>query len=96
MSATNPRSLLRHFAATLGQSPPDYLHGLRVARAQVLLETTSSSVEEVARSCGYQDLGTFRRLFVRLTGELPAAYREHCRLRTSRKRWRGAAAGNPP
>ena len=93
-AATSPRSLLRHFAAALGQSPLDYLHGLRVARAQVLLETTYISVEEVARSCGYQDLGTFRRIFVRVTGELPAAYREHYRLRTSRKRWRGAVAGN--
>jgi transcriptional regulator GlxA family with amidase domain len=95
-AATSPRSLLRHFAVALGQSPLDYLHGLRVARAQVLLETTYTSVEEVARSCGYQDLGTFRRIFLRVTGELPAAYREHYRLRTSRKRWRGAATGNPP
>jgi len=40
--------------------------------------------------CGYQDTGTFRRLFVKGTGELPAAYRDLYRLRTSRKRWRGA------
>jgi len=60
-----------------------------VARARVLLETTYASVEQVARMCGYQDLGTFRRIFVRAAGELPAAYREHYRLRTSRKRWRG-------
>lgn len=69
----------------------DYLHGLRVARARILLETTYSSVEQVAHMCGYQDLGTFRRIFVAATGELPATYREHNRLRTSRKRWRGTA-----
>lgn len=90
-AATSPRTLLRHFASTLGQSPLDYLHGLRVARARILLETTYSSGEQVAHMCGYQDLGTFRRIFVAATGELPATYREHNRLRTSRKRWRGTA-----
>lgn len=89
-AATSPRSLLRHFASAHAQSPLDYLHGLRVARARVLLETTYVSVEEVAGMCGYQDVGTFRRIFRRLTKELPAGYRERYRLRTSRKRWTGA------
>jgi len=89
-AATSARTLLRHFAAAHGQSPLDYLHALRVARACVLLETTYSSVEQIALMCGYQDTGTFRRLFVKGTGELPAAYRDLYRLRTSRKRWRGA------
>lgn len=89
-AATSPRTLLRHFAATLGQSPLDYLHGLRVARARVLLETTYSSVEQIALMCGYLDPGSFRRIFRKSVGELPATYREHYRLRTSRKRWRGA------
>lgn len=88
-AATSPRTLLRHFAAALGQSPLDYLHALRMARARVLLETTYSSVEQVALMCGYQDPGSFRRIFLKGTGELPAAYREHYRLRTSRKRWHG-------
>jgi transcriptional regulator GlxA family with amidase domain len=60
-----------------------------VAQARVLLETTYDSVDRVAHACGYQDVGTFRRIFQRATGELPAAYRERYRLRTSRKRWRG-------
>lgn len=88
-AATSPRTLLRHFAAALGHSPLDYLHGLRVARARILLETTYSSVEQIALMCGYQDPGSFRRIFRTHTGELPADYRAHYRLRTSRKRWRG-------
>ena len=60
-----------------------------MARARVLLETTYVSVEQVAQMCGYQDAGTFRRIFQRQTKELPAAYRERYRLRTSRKRWAG-------
>lgn len=90
-AATSPRTLLRHFAATYGQSPLDHLHGLRVARARVLLETTYLPVEQVAQACGYQDVGTFRRIFTRATDERPADYREQHRLRTSRKRWGGQA-----
>ena len=89
-AATSPRTLLRHFASAYSQSPLDYLHSLRVARARVLLETTYVSVEQVGQMCGYQDTGTFRRLFARQTGELPAAYRARYSLRTSRKRWVGA------
>ena len=88
-AAISTRSLLRHFASAHEQSPLDYLHGLRVARARVLLETTYVSVEQVAQMCGYQDAGSFRRVFQRLTKELPAGYRERYRLRTSRKRWPG-------
>jgi len=88
-AATSPRTLLRHFSSVYGQSPLDYLHSLRVVRARVLLETTYVSVDQVARMCGYQDAGTFRRIFSRLTHELPATYRERYRLRTSRQRWSG-------
>jgi len=90
-AATSPRSLLRWFSRVYGQSPLDYLHGLRVAHARVLLETTYIGVEQMAHLCGYQDVGTFRRVFSRLTGDMPAAYRERFRLRTSRKRWRSAS-----
>lgn len=90
-AATSPRTLLRHFAATYGKSPLDHLHALRVAHARVLLETTYLPVEQVAHACGYQDVGTFRRIFTRATGERPADYREQHRLRTSRKRWGGQA-----
>ena len=87
--ATSTRTLLRHFSATHGQSPLQYLHSLRIARAQVMLETTYLPVDQVAQACGYTDVGTFRRLFLRATQELPAAYREHYRLRTLRTRWSG-------
>lgn len=89
-AATSPRTLLRWFANVYRQSPLDYLHGLRVSQACVLLQTTYASVEQVAHSCGYQDVGTFRRIFMRQTGSLPADYRERFRLRTSRKRWSDA------
>lgn len=48
-------------------------------------------VEQVAHACGYQDVGTFRRIFTRATGQRPADYRAQHRLRTSRRRWGGQA-----
>ncbi|GDX58347.1 hypothetical protein LBMAG30_25100 [Comamonadaceae bacterium] len=87
--AASPRTLLRHFASSHQQSPLLYLQGLRMARARVLLETTYLPVDQLALACGYTDAGTFRRHFLRTSGELPATYRQHNRLRTSRARWLG-------
>ena len=90
-ATTSARTLLRHFEATHGVSPVNYMHQQRVTRAKVLLETTYLSIEQVAQACGYTDTGSFRRVFQKITGGLPALYREQYRLRTSRRRWRQGA-----
>ncbi|WP_423460068.1 GlxA family transcriptional regulator [Ottowia sp. VDI28] len=91
-AATSPRTLLRWFSQVHGQTPLQYLHGLRVAQAQVLLQTTYLTVEAVARQCGYGDVGSFRKVFTRATSETPTAYRQRFLLRTSRKQWTGPQA----
>ena len=93
-AATSARTLLRHFEATHGVTPLTYLHQQRMNRAKVLLETTYLSIEQVAQACGYADTGSFRRIFQKITGGLPALYREQYRLRTSRRRWRQGAVTN--
>lgn len=87
-AAVSTRTLLRHFQQELSQSPLDYLHGLRCARAKVLLELTLESVPSIAVACGYADPAAFRRIFVRHTGIAPAEYRRRHALRAPRKRWR--------
>ncbi|MBX7071062.1 MAG: helix-turn-helix domain-containing protein [Microthrixaceae bacterium] len=69
------RTLLRRFGAEAGTSPLVRLHDLRVARAQRLLESTDLSSDDVMRSVGYRDAGSFRRQFVTRVGITPAAYR---------------------
>ena len=86
-AATSPRTLLRWFAQVYGQTPQDYLHSLRIAQAQALLQTTYLTVENVAQQCGYSDTGSFRKVFVRLCGVTPGVYRARFRLRTTRKQW---------
>lgn len=91
-AATSPRTLLRWFAQVHGQTPQDYLHRLRIAQAQVLLQTTYLTVEDVAQQCGYADTASFRRIFSRHSGTTPGAYRKRFSLRTTRKQWTGREA----
>ena len=87
-ASVSPRTLLRHFREELGHSPLDHLHGLRCARARVLLEITLESIPTIALACGYADPAAFRRVFARHTGLSPAAYRQRHTLRAPRRRWR--------
>lgn len=88
-AATSPRTVLRWFADAHGQTPLDYLHGLRVAQAQALLQSSYLSVEAVALQCGYADAGSLRKIFVRLVGVTPGVYRQRFQLRTRRRQWAG-------
>lgn len=92
--SVSPRTLLRHFQQELGHSPLDHLHGLRCARARVLLEITLESIPSIALACGYGDPAAFRRIFARHTGMAPLDYRKRHALRTPRRRWR-VDAGQP-
>lgn len=87
-ASVSPRTLLRHFQQELAQSPLDYLHSLRCARARVMLEVTLESVPSIATACGYADPAAFRRIFARYTGVAPSEYRQRHTLRAPRRRWR--------
>ena len=87
-ASVSTRTLLRHFQQELSQSPLDYLHSLRCARARVMLEVTLESVPSIAVACGYADPAAFRRIFARYTGMAPAEYRQRHALRAPRRRWR--------
>lgn len=52
-----------------------YLLQLRVARAQDLLTGTAYPVTQVAQMVGFSDLPRFDKVFKRLTGTTPQAYR---------------------
>ncbi|OMC15482.1 GlxA family transcriptional regulator [Mycobacterium sp. SP-6446] len=69
------RTMLRRFRAETGQTPLDFVQAARVSRAKQLLEATDLSIEQIARSVGYRDTGTFRRLFSGAVGLRPSDYR---------------------
>jgi len=74
-SGLRSRTFGRRFRAATGHRPIDYVHALRIDEARHILESSSSSVDEVGFSVGYDDPTFFRRLFKRRTGLTPAAYR---------------------
>jgi transcriptional regulator GlxA family with amidase domain len=69
------RTFVRRFRAATGNTPREYVQRVRIEAAKRLLESGPSSVREVARRTGYEDVVAFRRLFVRGTGLTPVDYR---------------------
>lgn len=87
-AAISERSLGRLFRQHLDQSPAEYLQNVRVKRAQMWLEVTWRSVDEIAHDCGYEDTSAFCRMFSRSTGSSPKRYRDRLTLRGPRAVWR--------
>lgn len=61
-------------------------NGRSVKRAQMWLEGTFRSVDEIAHDCGYGDTSAFCRMFARATGTSPQRYCARCTFRGSRAR----------
>ena len=74
-SGLAPRSVARRFSAATGHAPLAYVQGLRVEEAKRCLERTDTPVERIAWEVGYEDPAAFRRVFRRLAGVPPGAYR---------------------
>ena len=69
------RSFKRRFTQATGYSPMAYIQHLRIQDAKRRLERTESPIDEISWEVGYEDPAFFRRLFKRLTGITPGAYR---------------------
>lgn len=66
----------RSFHKQMGSTPHQYFNNMRIQHARQLLVTTYDSVGEVAEQCGFDDTSNFIRLFKRITGMTPAAFRK--------------------
>lgn len=53
----------------------EYLNRVRIDRAKFLLRNHPLTLDEIAARCGYADTAYFCRMFKRLTGTTPTAYR---------------------
>jgi AraC family transcriptional regulator len=63
------------FRNSVGESPHGYLIRRRVERAQGLMLSTDRSLSDIAAECGLADQAHLTRLFRRMVGESPAAWR---------------------
>jgi AraC-like DNA-binding protein len=60
----------------MGFSFREYLQALRVRRARALLADPDLSVTEVAYAAGFNDLSNFDKVFRKIVGVPPSAYRK--------------------
>ena len=67
------------FTEAVGESPKQYILSLRIRNAQVLLETGSSPISEIARIVGYDNPMYFSRVFRKAKGMPPSEYRKRHR-----------------
>ena len=74
---TNKNTLTDAVRAVTGQTPMEYLRGMRLDEARRMLDSHPElTIEAVAFSCGFSIPSTFYRLFRRQWGISPAEYRK--------------------
>lgn len=64
------------FEKETGTGYSEYLNGLRIREARRLLKTSSLKIYEIGERCGFNSVEYFSRLFRRVVGMTPAAYRD--------------------
>jgi AraC-like DNA-binding protein len=74
-AGTDPYHLAHKFRQEVGMPPIQYLNRYRMEIAKRLLATSDRAVAEVARLVGIPDESYFARMFRRLVGKTPNAYR---------------------
>lgn len=74
-SGLTERSFNRRFRKATGLTPINYVQHLRIDAAKHQLETAQTPVDEISVGVGYEDPSFFRRVFKRITGLTPSAYR---------------------
>jgi transcriptional regulator GlxA family with amidase domain len=76
------RTFKRRFTEMTGFAPIDYVQRLRIEDAKRRLERTDAPADEISWKVGYEDAAFFRRLFKRVTGMTPGAYRRRFQVPT--------------
>jgi transcriptional regulator GlxA family with amidase domain len=73
------RHFVRRFKQATGNTPQEYIQRVRVEAAKRELEQSDVPFSRIAEGVGYEDLGSFRKLFTRFTGVSPSEYRRRYR-----------------
>jgi AraC-like DNA-binding protein len=66
----------RAFRISFGVPPHEYIIRRRIERAQGLMLSTDASLSQIALDCGLADQSHLSRLFRRIVGESPRAWRQ--------------------
>ncbi len=73
--AVNPVYLSSCFTKYCGENFLEHITNYRITKSKELLERTNQQIQEVANQVGYIDVAYFSRIFRRVTGQTPSAFR---------------------
>ena len=73
--------LSHFFAEKLRVNFRQYINTIRISRARLLMRDSSYTLTMICDACGYSNMRTFRRAFLKEVGCLPSEYRETLRRR---------------
>lgn len=73
----SPYYFSKLFKEEVGQSFIEYITGLRMDKAKILLATTNKSMKEICSAIGYADPNYFSRTFKKNVGVTPTEYKEN-------------------
>jgi AraC family transcriptional regulator len=71
----DPGYFCRVFRESFGEPPLSYVSRRRIERAQRLMLETDTPLSQIALDCGFADQAHFSRLFRRVAGDTPRAWR---------------------
>lgn len=74
--------LIRRFGKLMGQSPANYVRERRLSAAAHRLAYTAESIDSIAYEFGFPNRHYFSRVFHKMMGYPPAAYRKLFRIRS--------------
>lgn len=74
-SGLQERTFERRFKSVTGVSPGRYIQEIRIEMAKRAMEQSIRPIDDIGFEVGYTDPATFRRLFKKMVGIKPSAYR---------------------
>jgi AraC-like DNA-binding protein len=75
LAGMSPSHFSRIFRKVVGMSYQEFVNSKRITKAKDLLRTSPQSITEIAVYLGFADPTGFGRIFKKLTGHTPSAYR---------------------
>jgi transcriptional regulator GlxA family with amidase domain len=69
------RTFLRKFTHATAIKPTQYIQKIRVQKACELLESTTQDFQLIALNIGYDDVNSFRKVFIKIIGLTPSAFK---------------------
>ncbi len=69
------RTFIRQFTKATSYTPINYIQHVRIQSACQLLESSHKPVEQISYLVGYEDVNSFRKVFMKIIGLTPSRFR---------------------